>query len=268
MPIGANKSNTYQTVSKEIFGSTGDLFGGGGGGAQSIFSNGDAALSKQTLKLSIKGLEREMNRLLGFKTDLTPVQNKKLAELQKQITDIEKKAGDTKGLSIEELEERARLYKESYSILGKDYVDKEADPRLQALTEQVDALLAPKLRGAKKVRLETLKKIEDSALDAVVDNPESETSRRRLRNIKRQIAELTAPRDVSKLSPDEKRDYDELVGKINDIAKTEFLLTSRKKIRVEQLRGSISNLKAQEAAFGDDQSKPSPAQVARAYARL
>ena len=256
--------NVTQTVSTEIFGSTGDLFGSGGD-AQSIFSNGDAALTKQSLKLSIKGLERERSKLLGFKTDLTPAQNKKLAELQKKIQDIESKAGDAKGLTIDELEERAELYKESYAILGKDYVDKESNTELQDLAEQVDELLAPKLRGAKKARLEQLRKLEEPALDAVVDSPESTTARLRLRNIKRQIQELTAPRDVSRLSPAERAEYDDLVERVNEVAKSEFLPDSRKKIRIEQISASISQLQAQEAAFGEDQPTPTAAQVIRSY---
>lgn len=266
MAIGQANSNTGKVVSREIFGSTGDLFGGGGD-ARSIFSSGDEALAKQSLRLSIKGLERERNNLLGFKTDLTPAQNRKLAELQKQITKIEGKAGEESGLTIEELEERAALYKESYAILGKDYVDKESNTQLQALAEEVDALLAPKLRGGKKARLETLQKLEVSALDALVDSPESTTNRLRLRNIKRQIAELTAPRQLNRLSPAERQQYDDLVERINDVAKTEFLPPSRKKIRIEQITSSLSQLRAQEAAFGEDVARPTTAQVARSYRR-
>lgn len=249
-----------------LFSSASDIFGSGDAG--SVFAAGSGSTgSGEAVRAALKGLERELNRLLGYKSDYTPGQKKRLETLQTRIAGIEKQA-TAKGFTADQLAERAELYREAYRIMGKDYVDVAGNDELQALTDQVDALLEPKLHGARKERLERLRKLEDTCLNALVANPDNETARARLRNVKVQIGKLVPPRAISRLSPGERRDYDALVDRINALANTDYLLTSRTRIRVEQIRASMGELEAQAAALGIGQSAPSAGEVARAYTRL
>ncbi|HXK54686.1 MAG TPA: hypothetical protein PK405_08380 [Hyphomicrobiales bacterium] len=249
---------------RTLFGSADDLFGGAG--TSSIFAGGGSN-SGEAVRASLKGLERELNRLLGFKSDFTPAQQKRLDVLQAEIGEIESK-GKEKGLDANDAKRRAERYQEAYAIMGKDYVDVGSSEELQALSDKVDKLLEPKLQGAKKARLERLQKLEESYLDALVRNPKNETARRQLRNAKVQIGRLLPARSISELSVSERREYDGLVEQINDLAGTEFLLGSKKRMRADKIRASMSELQAQASALGIGQSGPSAAEVARAYTRF
>lgn len=246
-----------------LFGSPSNIIGGGD--ATSVFSNSNTQNVRTSLEVSAKGLKRELDRLNGFKTDLTPAQKNILAKNQAEISEIEASVSDSKGLSEQEIQRRAQLFQESYRILGKDFVDQEQDPRLKALTDKVDALLEPKLRGGQKNRLDRLRTLEENAYQATLDAPGNETAVRRLRNIQSQVRELTIPRLVQQLSVSEKREYDDLVDQVNTVAKTEFILPSRERVRAEQLQTSLSQVEAQLAAVGGPEIGPTPAQAARAY---
>lgn len=261
---GVNSGFDITKNAQSLFGSADNLFGGAG--ANSIFTGSDAN-SGEAVRASLKGLERELNRLLGFKSDFPPAQKKRLDQLQTEIAAIEKRGKD-KGLDENEAKRRAERYQEAYAIMGKDYVDIGENEQLQALSDKVDALLEPRLQGAKKQRLERLRKLEDSFLDALGNNPKNETARRQLRNVKVQIGRLIPPRQISELSLSERREYDDLVEQINKMAGTEFLLESKKRMRADKIRASMAELEAQASALGIGQSGPSAAEVARAYTRL
>jgi len=263
MAIQPTSSVSSAQAATALFGSAGDPFGGAN--AASILDGSASQSSRKTISLIVDGMQRQIDKLNGFKTDLTPAQKKKLAQNQAEIAKIEKKATVIKGLSVEDSTRRAELFKESYSILGKEYVDSSSNATLNRLTSQVDKLLEPKLRGAPLARLENLKKLAASAYAAINDNPENETARRNYANIKFQINSLTRPRKISQLSIPERNQYDELVGKVNEAAGTKFLLPSAERLRSERLQASKATFDAQLAAFGGDQFRPSPAAMMRAY---
>lgn len=261
---GVNNGFDVSKNAQTLFGSSADLFGGAG--SNSIFTSADAN-SGEAVRASLKGLEREFNRLLGFKSDFPPAQKKRLDQLKSEIAAIEER-GKESGLDENEAKRRAERYQEAYAIMGKDYVDIGENEQLQELSDKVDALLEPKLQGAKKQRLDRLRKLEENYLDAVANNPNNETARRQLRNVKVQIGRLVPPRQISELSLSERREYDDLVEQINKMAGTEFLLESKKRMRADKIRASMSELEAQASALGVGQSGPSAAEVARAYTRL
>lgn len=265
MTIGSTGKYGLDSKVLSLFSSADDIFGGGD--ASTFFTGATGGGSQEAIRASIRGLERELNRLLGFKTDFTPAEKKRLDEVQTRIAKIEKAASES-GFTPDQIAERSELYQEAYRIMGKDYVDVASNPKIQALTDKVDALLEPKLQGASKVRLERLRKLEDTFLDALVDNPKNETARARLRNVKVQINKLIPPRQVSELSVTERRDYDDLVDRINSLAETEYLLDSRKRMRADRIQASMSEMEAQASALGVDQGQPSAQAVARAYTRL
>lgn len=251
-----------------LFGSNGTLFANGSGDVTTLFSKASEMSSRKSVDISIRSLQRERDRLLGFKTNLTPAQNKKLGELKEKILKIEEKSQSIKGLSAEDRKELTRLYNESHRILGKEYVDKKADPRLVALSNNVDKVRAPKLNPVQQKRLDNLMRLRENALSRVAGYPESETGYRFLKNINQQISVLNKPRDISQLSPGEKREYDSLVRKVNDIASVELLLPSRKAIRVEKLSASIDDMTRRSGFSASPQMGVTPGQAARVYASL
>src|SRR5690606_8623749 len=116
--------------------------------------------------------------------------------------------------------------------------------------DQVDALLEPALRGGQKQRLEQLRKLSGNLMEQLSERPESATTRRQLGNVEAQIRKMLPPRSVASLSLEERRQYDELVDRANQIAGTEYLIESKKRIRIDQLRQTMSQIATQEAALG------------------
>lgn len=266
MAIGGTGKFGLDSKVTSLFSQASDIFGKAD--AQTIFSS-TTGQGVGAMDLTVKALDREINRLLGFKTDFTPGEQKRLDNLQAKIGKISEKA-EAGTLNVSDLKERAELYQEAYRIMGKDYVDVEGNDEIQALTDKVDALLEPRLRGARKKRLEQLRKMEENYLNQRVERPDSETTSLRLRNVKQQISRLTPPRDISDLSPAERRDYDDLVARINALAEQEYLLPAKKRIRVEELQASKAQLQAQAAGGGGGGlfGQTSPSAAASAYTRL
>lgn len=247
---------------KSLFGD-GSILPGGNTDPSAVFDR-QGSDARQALQLAAGGIKREIDRLGGFKTDIQPAQKKRLADLQAQISAIDAKASDG-SLDPNDLERRAERLQEAFRILGKDFVNIEDNPELQALNEKVDKLLEPELRGAPLKRLEALRKLEESTLDAIERNPKNETNRTLLRNIKKQISQLLPPRQISKLSVEERRQYDDLVEQVNALAGTEFLLGSKKRIRIATLQTSLNQIQAQIDATAAPEAPPTAAQVIRAY---
>ncbi|MDC9701178.1 MAG: hypothetical protein PSN37_02970 [Alphaproteobacteria bacterium] len=225
------------------------------GGASALFSAGAHSRSDESIGLLVKGLDRERKHLLGFKTALSPAQTKMLSKKQEKISLLEAKASGSAGLSASEHKERLQLYREAYAIMGKEYVDVKGNARLKALTGKVDDLLAAPLRGAQKQRHESLERLRSRALERVQERPKSEAAKHQLRNISTQLKKLETQREIKALSSAEKREYDRLVDQINDSTKSEILLPSRKRLRLEQLTASIRFLEMQGALSG---KTPSP----------
>ncbi len=201
----------------------------------------NAAGSVNSNQLLQKSLKRKLDRVQGYRVDLTPAETRQLAKLQDQIVRLEQRAGPG-GLSIDQYNDRAGLYREANKILGKDYVDVEADSVLKGLIDQVDALLEPKYRGAKKERLDNLRKLEIRLYESFARGNTSSALARQIANVKSQIASLVPPRRMSELSASERREYDALVEKVNARAGADYLLGARKREKAEAIQASMARL--------------------------
>ncbi len=190
--------------------------------------------------LIAKGLKRDLDRLNGFKVDLTPSEKKELDQLQERIGRIAQRADPNGVLSDADARERQKLYQKAYKIMGKDYVDVKSDSKLKELMAKVDTLLEPKLRGPQAARLKQLRKLEENMLGGYEKGKTSNARINQIRNIQTQIRELTPPRKMTELSNSEKADYNKLVNEINKRAGSKLLLNSRDRARAEQIEASMA----------------------------
>ncbi len=124
-----------------------DVFGSAR--VDSVFFNGQSAPSppspqQETAWVSIIAQKREINRIHGYKLQLTPAESKRLSEIQADVIDIERKAsGGT--VRTDELDDRIELLAEADEIIGKPAVDVAADDTLAEFAQAVESLLEPKL---------------------------------------------------------------------------------------------------------------------------
>ncbi len=221
-----------------LFGSSDALFGAPT--ADALFSAG-LSTSVQANDLIVKSLQRDLDRLNGYKVDLSPSEQDRLASLQEQIGRINERASPDGVLSDSDATERTELYQKAYAILGKDYVDVKKDSTLTELMQKVDDLLEPKLRGAQKARLDRLRTLEANFLNDYDPGTVSNAKMQQIRNIQVQIRELTPPRKISTLSVTERADYNSLVEQINEKAGTDLLLNTRDRLKAEQIQATIDS---------------------------
>lgn len=191
--------------------------------------------------LTLKALERDIKRLQGLKVDITPADAKQLAKLEDEIKRIEKRAGPD-GLSSSDIETRSELYRDAFKILGKEFVDLEADQTLKNLSKAVDKLLEPKLVGEKNDRLERLRRLSNNLEVAFIGGNRSKTLLTQLANVQKQISDLVPPRLISELSLSDKRAYDILVAKVNERAGVEMILPAKKREQIEKIQSVMSQL--------------------------
>lgn len=210
------------------------------GKAEDVFTI-RASAGINTNEIMQTALKRDLDRLNGFRTDITPAKAKQLTKLRSDIARIEQNASPD-GLNEKEINERASLFRQANEILGKPYVNVRADRVLSNLVDQVDALLEPKLQGAQKRRLENLRSLEEKYLDAFLGGNKSRALRQQLTNVQSQVSSLTPPRKMNELTSRERQQYDALVAQINDRAGSEYLLPSRKKARAESIQAAMSKL--------------------------
>lgn len=201
----------------------------------------NSATGADSNQILARSLKREVDRLQGYKVNLSTAETNKLTSLQDQIKRLEARAGPD-GLSLDQRDDRAELYRQANDILGKPYVDVEADPVLSGLVKQVDTLLETKYSGATKKRLENLRSLEDKLFESYYGGNTSNSLARQIANVKTQIGRLAQPRPMSELSPGERRAYDALVEKVNARAGSEYLMPSRKRARAEALQKSMQAL--------------------------
>jgi len=260
MEIGASASSIFGNVSSSsIFGdaSASSIIGAGqSSGAGSV---------QEVAQTTVEAHRREINRIRGYKLQLTPSESQKLAKLQVRIQEIEGRvsAGTARA---DELDERKELFNEADRIIGKPIVDAEADEELAELASGIETLLLPKLPKAQADRVELLERLSANYEDKVVANPDNRTARQQLQTVTRLIAELQPRRPVSELSKAEVRSYDDLVQLVNERAGAKVELTAKEAIKVAALQRSISDL--QSALPPDNSQQPSAAAVSRAYVRL
>jgi len=223
-------------VRTTLFGNSSNFFGPAT--ADAMFSAG-LVNGVQANELIVNSLQRDLDRLNGYRVDLPPSQKEELADLQDQIGRINERVRPDGTLSSSDADERAKLYQDAYKILGKDYVEVKSDKALSELMEKVDKLLEPRLQGGQKARLERLRALEASQLESFDPSKTSKSSINYIRNIQIQIRDLTPPRKMSQLSVTEKADYNRLVEQINTKAGTDLLLNSVDREKAEKIQDTI-----------------------------
>ncbi len=239
--IGGSSRNSFGSSSSKAS----QLFGNGnGGGGASLFqtaANASSGLTVDTKQLITKGLQDQIDRLQGYRTNLSVAEKQKLADYQKKITDINQLAS-TRILTNIEKADRAEAYVESYKILGKEYVDYSDDAVVTKTAAALKDLIASKPKGAEAARLERLQ-VAFNGLTDQADKAEGDTPKylaSQILSLSRQINQLTAPRKISSLSVAERRQHDALVDKINEHVGYEYELNSTKKLKIEQLQATIN----------------------------
>ncbi len=240
----------------------------GAGPVASIFSAGQfegSTPQQETARVTILAQRREINRIRGYKLQLTPAEKQKLAEIQQKVQVIEQKSSNGTVRS-DELEDRTDLLAQADEIIGKPSIDAKADDELAKLAGIMEALLNPKLNPAQAKRVEMLRRVKDNIESSMLRSPESATLRNQFRNVTSQLLEANPPRPVSSLSITERKAYDDLAVLINERAGAKIQLSAKENIRVAELESSIINLQALSPPnFGQ---QPTSQQVSRAYTRL
>lgn len=246
-----------ESIGKSVFGAS---------DASSFFAIGlsrGATEEQQAAKVSIDAAKTEINRIRDYKLRLTPAENKRLADIQEEIQQLDAKAANGT-IRSDEIEDRSELFREADTIIGKPSAEVEADATLEGLRQQIDDLLAPKLQGTQARTLERLERVKVVLEEQLADGG-GDIIRQQFRNISRQIAELAPPRQVGELSLAEQRQYEELVEEVNNYAGAKLVLNVQESIRVANLERAINDLSS--SLPPDQSSQPTSAEVARAYAR-
>ena len=205
----------------------------------SVAQAASGAPDQQVANSIVTAQKREINRIRGFKVDLTPIDTQKLVELREEIQAIDDKIN--RGVvRPDELEERAEKLEEADVILGKPIVDVEADETLAGYNSLRVAILEPKLDGATARRVEYFERVRDSIETQLNANPGRQSLQILFRAAVNQIDTLKPLRSPSDLSPTERKVYDDVVELINDHAGVKIALTARESDRVEALEASIA----------------------------
>jgi hypothetical protein len=250
----------------EIGASATDIFGSPR--VQSVFFAGHGAApspQQETARTAVLAQRREINRIHGYKLQLTPAETRRLADIQAEVIAIERKASSGTARA-DELDDRIELLAEADEIIGKPTVDIEADDTLAGLADALATLLAPKLDPTRQARVDQLERVKATIGENLDRNPESPTLLAQFQGIGALIDDLTPPRPVSSLSASDRRAYDDLAERINEHTAAKVQLSSREAIRVAELEKSI--LQLQELLPDDPARQPTAQAVARAYARL
>ncbi len=260
MNINSAASSLFRPASAEsFFGST---------SANAIISAGQAASGtsdQQSAKAIITAQTREINRVRGYKLELTSTDKQKLAELKEKILAIEAKASAGTARA-DELDDRIEFLKEADLIIGKPIVDVEADDELAEFNALKLALLEPKLDNATAKQVAFMERFKESVEQQISDNPERHSLALKFQSISGQIDLLKPLRSPSQLSKAERKTYDDIVKLINDHAGVKIELTAQESDKVAALQSSIANF---QGSLGPDPStQPSAQAVANAYTAL
>lgn len=214
----------------------------GSASAGSIIAATQAASSppdQQVTSAIVTAHKREINRIRGYKVDLTPIETQKLVELREEIQEIDANVA-AGAIRPDELRERGEKLKEADRILGKPIVDVEADEKLAEYNALRVAILEPKLDGPTARRVEYFERVLESVNAQLNANPGRQSLHVMYRAISNQLNTLKPLRSPSQLSPAERRVYDDVVELINDHAGVKVELTAREADRVEALQKSIA----------------------------
>lgn len=240
----------------------------GGGSAVSIFAaklSSGASDAQQAAKVVVDSSKAEINRIRGYKVQLTPAENKRLTEIQTEISKINEKASNGTVRS-DEIEDRSALFLEADTIIGKPSAGVENDDVLDGIRAKIDEVLAPRLSPQRQDRLDTLNTLLASFEERLSNDSSNVVAIRQVQNIQRQISNIDVPRRVTELSLSERQEYDALVEQANEHAGAKLLLNVRDTARVQALEETI----AQVSSLLPDNSvgQPTAADVSRAYSRL
>jgi hypothetical protein len=242
------------------------LFGSGAAG--SILSAGQSASgisNQQSAATIITSQKREINRIRGYKLDLTPADLQKLSKLKEKIQEIEAKAA-AGTVREDELNDRLEFLKDADRIVGKPIVDIEIDDKLEELNALKVALLEPKLDNATAKRVAFLERFKDTVEQQINEDPERHSLQLKFQSIDTLIKNLNPLRAPSQLSKAESKTYDDIVELINDHAGVKIELTAAESIKVAALESSIAQF---QSILGPDLSQQPTAQaVANAYIAL
>ena len=141
-------------------------------------------------------LRKRLNRIRGYKLQLTPAENKRLSEIQEKISKINEKAANGT-VRDDEIQDRSELFLEADTIIGKPSAEVENDDVLDGLREQIDEVLAPRLTPQQQDRLDTLNTLLASFEERLGDDPSNVVAIRQVQNIQRQISNIDVLREKS-----------------------------------------------------------------------
>ncbi len=236
--------------------------------AESIISAGQSASGtgdQQSAKIIITAHKREINRIRGYKLDLTPADLQKLSKLQVKIQGIEAKAAAGTARA-DELDDRLEFLKEADLIIGKPIVDIEADDTLAEFNALKVALLEPKLDNATAKRVAFLQRFKDTIEQQINEDPERFSLQLKFQSVSGILNGLNPLRSPSQLSKAESKTYDDIVELINNHTGVKIELTAEESRKVAALESSIATF---QGSLGPDPSQqPSAQAVANAYVAL
>jgi len=250
----------------EISATASALFGSSS--AETIFSSGQSATNtaeQQSAKAIINGHRREINRIRGYKEQLTPSENNRLSELADKIRVIGAKAS-AGTVREDELADRAEFLAEADRIIGKPTADLEIDPELAEFNNLKLSLLEPKLDPVKAKRVTFLERYKNNLEAQINKNPGRQTPQIRFQNVASLIDQLKPLRLTTELSQAERKAYDDVVGLMNEHAGRKIELSADESDRVIALERSITQF---QGSLGPDLSQqPTPQAVSNAYVAL
>ena len=142
-------------------------------------------------------------------------------------------------LRTDEIEDRAALFLEADTIIGKPSANVENDDFLDGIRDQIDDLLAPRLTPPQERRLETLNTLLTGFEERLAEDSTNVVAIRQVQNIQRQISNIDVPRQISQLSVSEKQQYDSLVEQANEHAGAKLLLNSTESVSRAEFRRKI-----------------------------
>lgn len=234
----------------------------------SIFSSGQGVSNtadQQSAKAIITGHKREINRIRGYKEQLTPRDNKRLNEIATRIREITTRA--TAGTARQdELDENGELRREADIIIGKPTVDLEIDEKLAEYNNLKLSLLEPELSPALAKRVAFLERYKSGLEEQINENPNRITLKLQFQSAAGLIDQLKPLRLTTELSRREGKSYDDIVGLINEHVGVKVELTVEESNKVIALERSITQF---QGSLGPDLSQqPTPQAVANAYVSL
>lgn len=260
MEIGFPPPALFASASAETF------FGPATGEAViAAAQSGSATTDAASAQAIVTAQRREVNRIRGYKLELTRAEEQKLTELKEDILVIARKALEGTARPSE-LDDRLEMLKEADRIIGKPIVDVEADDKLAELNALKVAILEPKLDNATAKRVAFLERFRDSVELQVERSPDRKSLKEKFSAVVQQIDRMKPLRQTSQLSKAERRTYDDIVELINDHIGAKVELSSRESDRVASLEASIEQFQAFVGA--DLSQQPTPQAVARAYTSL